>query len=270
MIGSAFQLSFISFIINLGPIIVINMVIFIILVKFYLKEDVDEAVKLEEMEELREKYSIKDMKLFKRSIVIFGIVIILFIIHDFVGITLAESALLGAVLLLLLSGVEIHEALESVEWPTLLFFAGLFIIIVGAVELGLIGSIADGTINLVGDNPLIAIVLIMWIGAFTASIIGAIPATATMIPIVSALSLSIGDLSSIGGITTFYWALSLGVCLGGNATPIGTTANMVVVGISERTEHVITFKEFIKISLPTTILTLAMSTIYMLIRYVLF
>lgn len=269
MIGSAFQLSFVSFVINLGPIIVINMVVFILLAKIYLKGKLGEAVKLEEIAELRDKYSIKDMRLFKRSITIFCIVIVLFIIHDFVGISLAESALMGAILLLLLSGVDIHEALESVEWPTLLFFAGLFIIIVGAVEMGLIGAIADGTIYVVGENPLLAIVVIMWIGAFTASIIGAIPSTATMIPIVSALSVSLGDLSSIGGVTTLYWALSLGVCLGGNATPIGTTANMVVVGISERTEHVITFKDFIKISLPTTILTLALSTIYLLIRYVL-
>ncbi len=270
MIGSAFQLSFVSFVINLGPIIVINMMVFILLAKIYLKNKLGEAAKLEEISELRDKYSIKDMRLFKRSILIFCIVIVLFIIHDFVGISLAESALMGAILLLLLSGVAIHEALESVEWPTLLFFAGLFIIIVGAVEMGLIGTIADGTIYFVGENPLLAIVLIMWIGAFTASIIGAIPSTATMIPIVSALSVSLGDLSSIGGVTTLYWALSLGVCLGGNATPIGTAANMVVLGISERTEHVITFKDFIKISLPTTILTLAFSTIYILIRYVLF
>ena len=111
--------------------------------KIFYKGKLDSAEKLEEIETLREKYAIKDMRLFRRSIFIFGIVIVLFIVHDFVGISLAESALMGAVLLLLLSGVEIHEALENVEWPTLLFFAGLFIIIVGAVEMGLIGVIAD-------------------------------------------------------------------------------------------------------------------------------
>jgi Na+/H+ antiporter NhaD/arsenite permease-like protein len=110
----------------------------------------------------------------------------------------------------------------------------------------------------------------MWIAAFTASIIGAIPSTATMIPIVSALSISLGDLESIGGITTLYWALSLGACLGGNGTPIGTAASIVVVGFSERTEHVITFRKFMKISLPVTLITLVLSTVYLLVRFVIF
>jgi Na+/H+ antiporter NhaD/arsenite permease-like protein len=270
LISSAFQLSFVDFIINIAPIIVINMFVFILLVKIFYKEKLGSAKPLEEIEALREKFAIKDMGLFKRSIFIFGFVIVLFIVHDLVNISLAESALIGAVFLLLLSGVEIHEALENVEWSTLLFFAGLFIIIAGAVEMGLIGVIADGTLSVIGGNPVLAIVLIMWIAAFTASIIGAIPSTATMIPIVSALSISLGDLESIGGITTLYWALSLGACLGGNGTPIGTAASIVVVGFSERTEHVITFRKFMKISLPVTLITLVLSTVYLLVRFVIF
>ncbi len=208
--------------------------------------------------------------LFKRSISIFAIVVFLFIIHDLINISLAESALLGAVLLLLLSGVDIHEALDNVEWPTLLFFAALFVIIVGTIEMGLIGVIADGTIGIIGDNLVIAIVLIVWVSALVSFVIGAIPSTATMIPIVSAISLSLGNLDSIGGPTTLYWALSLGCCLGGNGTPIGTAASMVVVGYSERTHHAISFKEFMKVSLPVTIITLTISTMYLLVRYVVF
>jgi Na+/H+ antiporter NhaD/arsenite permease-like protein len=270
MIGAAYGLSFMDFIVNIAPIVLLNMVVFIIMIKMYYGGKLGEARKLENMEELRERYAIKDMKLFKRSISIFVFVIILFIIHDQIGITLAESALLGAVILLLLSGVDIHEALENVEWPTLLFFAALFVIIVGAIEMGLIGVIADGTINIIGGNLVLAIVLVVWVSAFTAFIIGAIPSTATMIPIVSALSVSLGDLESIGGPYTLYWALSLGCCLGGNGTPLGTAASIVVVGYSERTEHVITFKEFMKISLPVTIITLVISTMYLLVRYVVF
>ncbi|UCG68106.1 MAG: ArsB/NhaD family transporter [Thermoplasmata archaeon] len=268
LIGSAFQLSFMDFILIIAPIIVINIFVFILLVKIFYKKKLGSTKSLEEVEALREKYAIKDMRLFKRSIFIFGFVIGLFIVHDFVNISLGESALIGAVLLLLLSGVEIHEALESVEWSTLLFFAGLFIIIAGAIEMGLIGVIADGTLSVIGGNPVLAIVLIMWIAAFTASIIGAIPSTATMIPIVSALSISLGNLDSIGGVTTLYWALSLGACLGGNGTPIGTAASIVVVGFSERTEHVITFKKFMKIGLPVTLVTLILSTVYLLVRFV--
>ena len=257
MIGSAFQLSFMSFIINLAPIIILNMIIFILLIRIFYKGKLGEAEKLEEIETLREKYAIKDMKLFKRSIFIFCIVIILFIIHDFVGISLAESALFGAVLLLLLSGVEIHEALESVEWTTLLFFAALFVLIVGAIELGLIQVIADGTLSVIGGNPVLAIVLIIWVTAFASSIIGT-------------LSLSLDNLESIGGATTLYWALCVGQGMGGNATPIGHAASIVVVGVSERTEYVVTFKEFMKIGLPVTIITTFLSTIYLLLRYVAF
>jgi Na+/H+ antiporter NhaD/arsenite permease-like protein len=270
MIGSAFGLTFMQFIINIAPIVLLNMLVLIFLVKIYFGKKLGEPKKLEELEELRDKYAIQDMVLFKRSIFIFVIVIILFIIHDAIGISLAESALLGAVLLLLLSGVDIHEALDNVEWPTLLFFAALFVIIVGAIELGLIGSIADGTISIIGDNLVLAIVLVVWVSAFTAFIIGAIPAAATMIPIVSAITVSLGDLDSIGGPTTLYWALSLGCCLGGNGTPMGTAASIVVLGYSERTEHMITFKEFMKISLPVTIITLVISTMYLLVRYVVF
>jgi Na+/H+ antiporter NhaD/arsenite permease-like protein len=270
MIGSAYGLSFVDFIINIAPIVIINMIVFIIMVRIYYKGKLGEPRKLEEMDELREKYAIKDMPLFKRSIFIFGFVISLFMIHDYIGISLAESALLGAVLLLLLSGVDIHEALDNVEWPTLLFFAALFVIIVGAIEMGLIGAIADGSLSLIGGNLVLAIVLIVWVAAFTSSIIGAIPSTATMIPIVSTLAVSLGDLESIGGVNTLYWALSLGACLGGNGTPIGTAASMVVVGYSERTHHMISFVEFMKISLPVTIITVIISTMYLLIRYVVF
>lgn len=270
MIGAAFHLTFVSFIVNVAPIIVINMIVFVLFIKIIFKDKLGEAKKLEEIESLKEKYSIKDKELFKRSILIFIFVIFLFIIHDFIGITLAECALIGAVLLLILSGVEIHEALESVEWPTLLFFAGLFIIIAGAVEMGLIEVIAIETMNLIGGNPVLAIVLILWVAAFTSSIIGAIPSTATMIPIVSTLSNNLGDMESIGGVYTLYWALSLGACLGGNGTPIGTAASVVVLGYSERTEHIISFREFIKASLPITIITLILSTMYLLVRYVMF
>jgi Na+/H+ antiporter NhaD/arsenite permease-like protein len=136
--------------------------------------------------------------------------------------------------------------------------------------MGLIGAIADGSLSLIGGNLVLAIVLIVWVAAFTSSIIGAIPATATMIPIVSTLTVSLGDLESIGGVNTLYWALSLGACLGGNGTPIGTAASMVVVGYSERTHHMISFVEFMKISLPVTIITVIISTMYLLIRYVVF
>jgi len=174
------------------------------------------------------------------------------------------------VLLLLLSGVEIHEALESVEWTTLLFFAALFIIIVGTVELGLISVFADGTMNVIGGNPVLAIVLIVWVTAITSSIIGAIPATAIMIPVVSTVSLNLENLESIGGVTTLYWALALGQGLGGNITPIGHAASIVVVGVSERTEFAVTFKKFMKTGFPVTIITLFLSTFYLLIRYVVF
>jgi len=270
MIGSAFHLSFVSFIINVAPIIVINMIVFILLIRIFYREKLGETTELEEIENLKRKYAIKDMELFKRSLFIFMFVILLFIIHEFIGISLAESALIGAVLLLLLSGEEIHEALESVEWPTLLFFAALFVIIAGAVEMGLIDVIADETTNLIGGNPVLAIILIVWVAAFTSSIIGAIPSTATMIPIVSALSLSLGDLESIGGVTTLYWALSLGACLGGNGTPIGTAASVVMLGYSERTKHAISYREFMKTSIPITIITLVLSTMYLLMRYVMF
>ena len=270
MIGSAFHLSFVTFILNIAPIIIINMIVFILLIRIFYREKLGETTALEDIENLKKKYAIKDIKLFRRSIFIFGVVILLFIIHDFIGITLAECALIGAVLLLLLSGEDIHEALESVEWPTLLFFAALFVIIAGAVEMGLIDVIADETTSLIGGNPVLAIVLIVWVAAFTSSIIGAIPSTAIMIPIVSVLSLSLGDLESIGGVMTLYWALSLGACLGGNGTPIGTAASVVMIGYSERTKHPISYREFMKTSLPITIITLILSTMYLLVRYVMF
>lgn len=270
MIGAAFHLSFVSFIINIGPIIVVNMIVFLLMMKIYFKGKLGEGEKIEDIEELRKKYAIKDMELFKRSIIIFVLVIILFIIHDYIEMSLAIAALIGAVLLLLFSGVDIHEALDNVEWPTLLFFGGLFVIIAGAIELELIISFADGAKSLIGGNPVLAIILTIWVAALAAAIIGAIPSTVTMIPIVNELGGSLQNIETIGGITTLYWALSLGACLGGNGTPLGTAANMVVLGYSERTTHPISFKEFMKASIPVTVITLIISTIYLLVRYRMF
>lgn len=265
MIGSQAHLGFMSFIINLAPIVFLDLgILILVMIVLYGKElKKVPSYPEEKLKKMEEKYRIVDKSLYYKSVFILLLTISLFIIGEFFRIPPVAAAFTGATLLLLLSREDIDKALKHVEWPTLLFFAGLFIVVGGVEKLGVLDSIASAVLSVSNGSLIIAIVTIVWVSALTSSIIDNIPFTATMIPVVFAIATELNVPSE-----PLFWALSLGACMGGNATLVGASANVVGVGLSERHGILIDFKTFLKDGLIVTVITVSVATLYLVTRYV--
>eukprot|EP01088_Endostelium_zonatum_P011838 TRINITY_DN259_c0_g1_i1.p1 TRINITY_DN259_c0_g1~~TRINITY_DN259_c0_g1_i1.p1 ORF type:complete len:864 (-),score=214.53 TRINITY_DN259_c0_g1_i1:31-2622(-) len=226
------------------------------------------------IEEMEKKYVIQDMNLFiKTNIVLFGVVICFFL-HSFVhiGLDLAWIAIIGALVLIIVSNVRnISQLLLKVELPTLVFFAGLFVLMKSLSLLGVMDFIADLTADIIEKVPegrarlAAAVVLIIWVGAIVGACIDNIPFTQTMIPVVTRLAERELGLP----LTPLVWALAYGVCLGGNGTLVGASANVVAAGICEGEGHPISFVRFFLYGFPFMIISVSACTVYMLIFHVL-
>ena len=250
MIGSAAKLTFMDFIINIAPVIPLILITTLVPIWFiYGKEmKVEERLKLGIMK-FDEKEAIKDVGLLKKSLAVLVIVIFGFIFQHQIHMEFAIIAMSGAVVLLLISGENPQHIFEKVEWETIFFFIGIFIIVTGIKVAGLIKLMAETVISLSGGNMMIIAFTVTWLSAIASAFIGCIPFVATMIPMIK-------DIGEIAGnqeiIRPLWWALSLGACLGGNGTIIGSAANVIVAGIADRQGTPIRFLKFMWIkSLPT-------------------
>ncbi|NJE25721.1 transporter [Thermococcus sp. MV5] len=265
MIGSAAGLSFNEFISNMGPIALLDLVVMIIIVYFAYREvlRVSEEKKeriLRTLDSLDERAAIRDLALFRKSITTILVVITLFFVHDRLGVEPAVVALFGASLLLFWSRENPEGILEKVEWVTLFFFGGLFILVGSLVETGFIEQIARWVMSYMhGEGE--AMLIIAWFSAFASAIIDNIPFTATMIPLIKAMGTSLDTYP-------LWWALSLGACLGGNGTAIGASANVVVIGIAAKEGIKITFVDFLKMGIIVMTLTVGVGIGVLWFRYV--
>ncbi len=265
LIGSASGLSFVDFVLNLAPLVVLALlaVLGFFYVAFRRELQADEGAK-EAITRMNARGSIRDAVLLRKSLIVLGAVIIGFFLHGLLHLEAATIALLGAAALMLYTKVDVHEVLREVEWPTLLFFVGLFVL-VGALEAtGFIGRIAQLLIE-VGGSQAVTAMLVMWGSAFASGIVDNIPFTATMIPVVREYALA-GGLSE-AEVRPLWWALAIGADFGGNLTLIGASANVVVAGMSERAGKKISFLRFMAYGIPVTLLSLAVATPYVLLRY---
>ena len=266
MIGSYAQLTFNEFVVNLTPVVVLSMAALIIMMRFQYKKE-HTAVRVDDvdglLERLRSEYRITDKTLLGYSLAVLGFVILLFVVHGILHMEPSIAALTGASVLLLLSRSDIVEMLEEVEWPTLIFFMMLFIIVGATVETGLIGMLADLVSELSGGSLVWAIILILWVSAIASAIVDNIPFTATMLPIVAYMTQTLPGAESM----VLWWALALGACFGGNGTLIGASANVVTAGISERAGHPIRFVDFLKVGAPVMFVSVFIATIYLLLMY---
>jgi Na+/H+ antiporter NhaD/arsenite permease-like protein len=276
MIASKAGFDFMDFIIHLSPAIVIIMVVWMIIWKvvFGKRLHVREELKARVMA-MNENELIKDPVLLKKSGAVLGLTILGFILHGFFHYEPATVALMGAATLLFISGEEPHHALAEVEWPTIFFFIGLFIIIGGTVKVGLIELLSKEMIALTHPTPdsmfMLSMVMV-WFSGIASAIVDNIPFVATMNPLLVELCQKVfggTDPATLQNpvMLPVWWALALGACLGGNGTAIGASANVIVVGISEKAGHKITFVRFLKYGVPVTLLTIAMSMAYIWVRY---
>ncbi len=262
LIGSASGLDFLDFMVNLTPVILVIFSAFSLLMvllfrgQLQVPDDRREAI----LEAIDEEI-ITDRGLLIRTLVILGVVIVGFLAHGILGLEVATIALLGATALLLVSGIDVNEALRGVEWVTLFFFVGLFILVEAVVQTGIVSGIANGILEATGGDPGATTMALLWFSAGASAIIDNIPYTATAIPIVD--QLIAGGLPS----DALWWSLALGACLGGNLTIVGASANVVVANLAERGGHPIRFWLFVRYGAVVTLASMVISSAYVWWRY---
>ena len=214
-----------------------------------------------------EKSLIKDRLLLKKSLFVLFSVIALFVVHGSLHIQPSLIALGGAGILFLISKSKPERIFHEVDWTTLVFFVGLFIIISVGKESGMIDLLAKTVLNITGGDPWISFFFIIWLAAFASAFVDNIPFTATMIPLIAVLNQDSAIAAGFGGlaINPLWWAIALGVGLGGNGTLIGSSAGVIATGLSEKHGHTITFNRFFKIGFPFMICTVAVGSIVLMI-----
>ncbi|MBT5184512.1 MAG: ArsB/NhaD family transporter [Euryarchaeota archaeon] len=259
--------AFNDFIIELAPGILLTIVpTFMMLKWMYADEFAGERIR--DVKELESKYGIKDMRMLKISGFILSAVILCFFLNPILHIAVSWVALVGAVLMLLATDPhELEEPLEKVEWTTLIFFAGLFVLIHSLQHLGVINWIGTQVEAAIGFFSaeyqfVAALVIILWVSAIASAFIDNIPYTITMIPIVLQISHTMG--LELGPL---IWALAFGACLGGNGTLIGASANVVTAGMSEEAGYPISFRQFFKAGFPVMLMTVSIITGYIVVVY---
>ncbi|GAA4461269.1 SLC13 family permease [Phytohabitans houttuyneae] len=265
IIASRAGLSYNDFLIHLAPIIAVLVVVFIglcrILFRSAFRYDPERAARIAS---LRERDAIRDGRLLVVSLVVLAVVTAAFVLHTALRLEPSVVAIVGGLVLLALSRLDAGEVARDVEWPTLVFFAGLFVMVGALVDTGVIEQISRAATDATEGRLFFASMVLLWGSALLSAFVDNIPYVATMSPVVA-------DMVDNSGNTTqsqvLWWALALGADLGGNATAVGASANVVVLGIAERAGRPITFWQFTKYGIVVTVVTVACTVPYLWLRY---
>lgn len=265
IVASRSGLGFNDFLVNLGPIVVVMLIAFVGLSRFLFRKDfAANPGQVAEVMELDEREAIQDPALLVRSLIVLVLVLAAFTLHTVIHLEPSVVALLGAGVLIAVSGLRPQSYLVDIEWETLLFFAGLFMLVGSLVKTGVIDHVAAWLVTVTGDSVPVAMMTLLWGSAVLSAIVDNIPFVATMSPVVDQLVNGGGPFAGQNGL---WWALLLGADLGGNATAIGASANVVVAGIAKKSGHPISFWEFTRYGSVVAVVTLAIATPYLLLRY---
>lgn len=271
MIGSANpHLTFNAFLLNLGPIALIVMFVSLVMLYFmYRKQMHPNPVLQAKLMEMNEREVIQDRRLMIKSLIILALTLIGFMLHAVIHVDAAVVAITGAVLLML-SGLKEHDiekAFASIEWVTIFFFAGLFSLVGGLQEVGLIKKLAMFALDVTEGNIQSASLLILWGSGLASATIDNIPFVATMIPLIKDMADGLGLAVDSAPINTLWWSLALGACLGGNGTIIGASANVIVAGLAAKEGKGFSYLEFLKVGVPITLVSLLLAHGYVYLRY---
>jgi Na+/H+ antiporter NhaD/arsenite permease-like protein len=262
LIGSAAGLDFADFLVNLAPVTVVVFIAFVVVMRVAFRGSLQVPPERREAAlELTEATAITNRPLLARGLVVVTLTMVGFLLHSALGIEAATVALLGATILMLVARIDPHEAFREVEWSTLFFFVGLFVLVESIVEVGIVGGVAEQLAVATGGNATLASIGLLWFSAIASAIVDNIPYTATAIPVVEGL---------IGAglpAESLWWSLALGACLGGNLTIVGASANVVVANLGARAGEPIRFVEFFRYGSVVVVLSLLISTAYVWLRY---
>lgn len=263
MIGSATGLGFNDFIINLiVPILAISFATILVLYFLYRRDMTISPDQKQRVMTLDESSFLIDLPLMKKCIAILCLTILGFILHQLVHLNSATVAMAGAALLLLIGKLDPEEVFKEIEWNTIFFFIGLFVLVGGLEVTGIIKMVAQWSVDVTQGNSILMHVLILWLSAIGSAFVDNIPFVATMIPLIK----SMGEIGKID-VTSLWWTLSLGACLGGNGTLIGASANVVVSSLAAAHGRPISFVSYMKIAFPLMILSILISNIYIYFAY---
>lgn len=274
MIASRAHLTFNQFILNLGPVVLIILVVYLFTIRFVWGSRLKVRPEMKErLLAMDESQMITDPVLLKKSLFVMGLVILGFGLHGMLGLQPATIALGGAALLMLLSGREPHKVLHEVEWTTLFFFIGLFIVVGGLVKVGAIGLMSQKVLDLTQGNMFATSMFILWFSAIASAVVDNIPYVATMNPLIVDMAKGLWpdetelELLHHVDLLPVWWSLALGACLGGNGSAIGASANVIVCGVAERAGYPITFWRFTLYGFPLMVESVIIASIYVWLRY---
>ena len=264
LIGSAADIDFSAFAANMVPLAVINLAFFLVAARWLFRNHltIDPEMR-DSLLALDEREMIADGPLLRKSLAVMGLTLIGFLFHGQLDYEPATVALTGAVILMIVARADPHDVLADVEWPTLFFFIGLFMLIAGVIEIGMIEAIATALISATGGALDAGAFVILWLSALLSGVVDNIPYTATMIPVVEEMSRPHGESQVL------WWALAAGADLGGNLTIIGASANVILASMAEREGHPITFGAYLRYAGPVTLGTIVVSSAYLWVRYLL-
>lgn len=261
MIGSAANLSFMDFLVIDAPCVIVILAIMLLVFYFMygrkMSVSEEDRIRINKMSAHKE---IKSKYLLTVSVIMIFVVIIAFMVHDQLGIKSSIIAMSAAGIMLVLSGHSVEKALHDVEWTTLVFFAGLFVIVGALKQTGVIAMLANWLVGITNGDTFILMLVLLFGSAIISAFLDNIPFCATMLPIIAAMQ---GQID----VMPLWWALSLGACLGGNGTLIGASANVVLSDVAKKHGHPISFMRFTKVGFPTMMITVVIAAIYMIIRY---
>lgn len=262
MIGSAAHLSFMDFLENTGFAVLFILVMLILLMKIVYEKKIElGTVDTGAIEKLDPSKSITNRALMKKGIIVLICVIVGFMFHDKLGIESSVIALTAAAVMLIIGREDVNEAIQDVEWTTILFFMSLFVVVGGLTETGIIKELASKIIDATNGHPMVTMLVLLWASALLSSILDNIPFVATLIPLILAMQADGID------VTSFWWAISLGACLGGNGTMIGASANVVLSDISTKHGYPITFKSYLKVGMPFMLLSIVIATVFLVVKF---
>ncbi|MCP4993207.1 MAG: ArsB/NhaD family transporter [Gammaproteobacteria bacterium] len=274
MIGSAVHLSFTDFLVNMAPITPLIMLVTLVVIYFVWGrglEATDEA--RHRIMQFQENDAIVDVKLLKRSLTVLFLVILGFLFSHSLKMEPATIAMVGAGLLLLWSNLgkeaeaqseDVNRHFGEVEWVTIFFFVGLFIVVSGIEHAGLLDMLAGWVISLTGGDLGTTAIAILWVSAIASAVVDNIPFVATMIPMIQSMAPTFGGAENL---MPLWWSLALGACLGGNGSLIGASANLIVAGFAERSGHRIEFLPFMMMAFPMMLMSIVIATFYVYFRY---
>ena len=263
IIAGATGLSFMDFIRNLAPIVVVTLVVVLPCLYLFYRRQLEAApAKRDRLLALDAAASIRDAALLRRLGPILIGTLLAFFVHQALGLEPATVALTGATIMLLLSPQPIEDALEEIEWSTLFFFVALFVVVGGLEERGALEEVARGITDVTGDSFPATVLAITWVSAIASATVDNIPFTTAMIPVVRDIQEITGNDSD-----TYWWALALGADFGGNGTLIGAAANVAAAGLSERSGYPISYLVFLKVGFAVMLLSVALATAYLALFY---